>query len=307
MNIKLLPVGFVGLLVLMLAGQTQALSVFDNLNIGFLGSEEQSVDKTIWQDGPNRYVKLTSQDTRMYGPNQHPVTLEQRQVNIALAQLRIARSQAAIPVFTEEQVSLLSIMLATGLKEASAAQDVVFALEKSESKMMGLKGNSYFVAGRAFYKDGRLNLIIGDYDRVRNIGYEAAYDPSKAGIVSYSFEYGKRTKVPVGSHVFNKKTVEVPGIANRYIASGPRLDWFEIDLNEAAKSFVSRENIVRQQVIERKREDIKALLGADYQLAAAPPVRSIEERLTDLQSLKDKGLITEQEYQLKRKKILDDL
>lgn len=40
---------------------------------------------------------------------------------------------------------------------------------------------------------------------------------------------------------------------------------------------------------------------------APPPSSSTEDRLNELQSLRDKGLITEEEYQAKRRKILDQM
>lgn len=302
--LKVWAIVFLGVLP---AADALAVGFFDNLNIGFLGEKEKEVNKVLWQDGPNRYIKLAPQDTALYGPNAHPVELDQKEINVSLGLLRIAADTGVVPVFTEEQAALLSIMLASGLKVAAADQDIVFALEKSESSLMGLKKDAYFLAGRAFYQGGLLHIILGDYDRVRNISFEAAYDPSKAGIVSYSFEHGKRAKQGVGASAFTQKLYPTDGISNRVINSGPRSDWFMIDLKETSRAFVSREHEARQSEMDRKRKELQEILGPGYSMPAPVPVRSTEERLISLNELKSKGLITDEEYQAKRKQILDDL
>ncbi len=64
----------------------------------------------------------------------------------------------------------------------------------------------------------------------------------------------------------------------------------------------------------RKRQELKELLASEevnpsHPAAAvsATPTRSFEERLTTLNQLRDKGLISDEEYAMKRKQILDDL
>ena len=73
-------------------------------------------------------------------------------------------------IFTEKQIELLSKFLVKGLIQAKANQDIIFALEKTYSRLLGLKTDRLFVAGRVFYKDDKLNIIIGDYDRARDEG-----------------------------------------------------------------------------------------------------------------------------------------
>ena len=160
-----------------------------------------------------------------------------------------------------------------------------------------------------FFKDGQLNLILGDYDRVRNRGYEVAYDPTSAGIVNYSFDHGKRTKQSVGSTAFNQVIVQTPGIANKKLKN-IRRNWFVIDLSVAPKYFADREEEEKKMEMVRKRKEIEEILGRPIPVAVAPqpaPVRTTEYRLNALNNLKEKGLVTEEEYIQKRKEILEDL
>ena len=298
----------VPLLALIFVEPVLALSFFDNLNVGFLGGSE-GVDRVIWEDGPNRYVKYAKQDSSTFGKNDHPIELDQQEIAIALSMLKVKAKKDPVPVFTRPQIAILSKALAEGFKTVNPGQDIIFAMEKSEAKLLGLKKNAYFVAGRAFYKEGKLNLILGDYDRARNIGYEAAYDPSNAGIVTYNFDHGKRSKQSAGSYAFNNVTWEIHGIENM-VYNGARRDWFLIDLHEATKAFATREQDAKQSEMIRKRKEIEEILGQPipgYATPVAVPVRSAEDRLMSLNSLREKGLVSEEEYATKRKQILDEL
>jgi hypothetical protein len=63
----------------------------------------------------------------------------------------------------------------------------------------------------------------------------------------------------------------------------------------------------------RRREELGEILGSEHASRndeADQPrdaARSVEERLTILNGLKAKGLVTDEEYAEKRKQILDDL
>ncbi|WP_461481508.1 hypothetical protein [Porticoccus sp.] len=301
----------VPLLALICVEPVLALSFFDNLNVGFF-SDSDDIDRVLWEDGPNRYIKYAKQDTASQGANDHPVELDQNEIRIALSLLKVkdtGTASGATAVFTDEQIALLSKSLAEGFKGVTPGQDIIFAMEKSEAKLLGLKKDAYFIAGRAFYKQGRLNLILGDFDRVRNIGYEAAYDPSNAGIVTYNLDHGNRSKPSSGSDAFRNTTLEVNGIENR-IQNGIRRDWFVIDLHKATNAYATREEAAKQNEMLRKRKEIEEIMGQPipgYTMPVAAPVKSAEERLVSLNNLREKGLVSDEEYAVKRKQILDEL
>ena len=214
-----------------------------------------------------------------------------------------------IPVFSNDHVNLLSRIVVKGLNNAKPNKDIVFVFEKVEQKLLGLKKNSSFIAGRVFYKDKKLNLILGDYERVRNRGYEVAYDPTSAGIVNYSFEHGQRAKPSVGSSAFNKVVVKTPGIENKKLKT-TRNDWFVIDLAAAPKYFEEKVKEEKQSDMARKRKEIEEILGRPIPAIVNPqpiPTRTTESRLNTLNSLKEKGLVTKEEYLQKRKEILEEL
>jgi len=274
-------------------------------------------EDVIWEAGKNVFIKYAEQDKSNFGKNDHPVVLKVEEISKALGFLKILEKNRAASdkelksVFTVEQIDILSQNLAKGLAKAKPNQDINFALEKSFSKFFGLRSNRLFVAGRAFYKDEKLNIIIGDYDRTAEAGFEAAYDPTHMGIVAYHFDHGRRTKSSKG---FKKPIIAVQGIENKQLKKTRRTDWIVIDLKLVSEASDLRARIHKTEEQARKRKELKELLGSEeaspsHPAAAVPATatRSFEERLTTLNQLRDKGLISDEEYAMKRKQILEDL
>ena len=273
--------------------------------------------EVIWQTGTNVYIKYVEQDNSKFGENDHPVTLKVEEISKALGSIKFLENdpsdsdQEQQSVFTAEQIDVLSQNLAKGLAKAKSNQDINFALDRRSTKIFSLKANRLFVAGRAFYKDGKLNIIIGDYDRGAEEGFEAAYDPTHVGIVHYNFDHGRRTKSSKG---FKKPIITVQGIENNQFKGTHRNDWLLIDLKSVSEALDMAAKLQKSEEQARKREEIVELLGIEEASPSHPPAaapasesHSVEERLTILNRLKDKGLITDEEYAMKRKQILEDL
>jgi hypothetical protein len=286
-----------------------------------------SNDDVLWKSGFHFVVKYDQQDSGKLGKNDHPVELNDSTISNALDALRyedkslLTGKVEILPVFTVNQVEVLSKQLAKGLKDASPEQDIIFVLGNSGQKLLILKDNT-FLAGRAFYKDDRLNIILGDFDRGRNEAFEAVYDPSGNERIPYTFNYGYRTKTNTG---FKNDIVNVPGVLTKVIGNDVRQNWFVIDVNEAAAAAVARKKREEQGITgntEAMQREAEKLAQERRQLrlemakmrkemeesgAVNPGGLNIEERLLRLEQLKDKGLITEDEYQAKRREVLEDI
>jgi len=312
-------------------------------------------EDVIWQAGKNVFIKYAEQDNSKFGENDHPVVLKVEEISKALESLQIldddrsGSDQEQQSVFTVEQIDMLSQNLAKGLAKANPNQDINFALQKNIGRSFGLKSNRLFVAGRTFYKDEKLNIIIGDYDRAADEGFEAAYDPTRVGIVSYNFDHGRRTKSSKG---FKKPIIAVRGVENKQLKETQRTDWLVIDLKLVSEASDLRARTRKTEEQARKRKELMELLGSEEAspshpaavlpatvpatepgpaaatvpatvpttgivpaiatvpskaTAPAATTRSFEERLTTLNQLRDKGLISDEEYAMKRKQILEDL
>lgn len=274
-------------------------------------------DDIIWQASANELIKYIDQDTPSPGNNDHPVLLQAKEINTILQAINyhkpskdnVDTDKDFKAVFTDQQANLLGQYLEEGLKDAKPYQDIIFVMEKSVKRFTLLKPALYFVAGRVFYKDNKLNIIIGDYDLLRNEAYEAVNDPTGVGHINYSFDYGKRSK-PSG---FKNVIIHIDGVENKQLNNTRRSDWLVIDVNVASKAIEHMATLRKKDEMENRRKELLEVLDSEVAIpidASNRPdnvTQSLEERLTELKQLRNKDLITDEEYAQKRKQILDDL
>jgi len=271
----------------------------------------------IWQAGANELIKYIDQDTPSLGKNDHPVVLQAKEINSILQSINyhkqskdnVDTDKDLKAVFTDQQANLLGQYLEEGLKDAKPYQDIIFVMEKSVKRFTLLKPARYFVAGRVFYKDNKLNIIIGDYDLLRNEAYEAVNDPTGVGHIHYSFDYGQRSK-PSG---FKNVIIHIDGVENKQLNNTLRSDWLVIDVNVASKAIEHMATLRKKDEMENRRRELLEVLDSEVAIPVDASNRpdnvthSLEERLTELKQLRNKDLITDEEYAQKRKQILDDL
>lgn len=281
----------------------------------------------IWSSGINRYIKYVEQDESKFGRNEHPVELNKKEIQLALSALEmpddgfLASDEATKNIFTVQQIQLLSEQIPKGLKNAKPEQDITFVLESVETKMLGLKEKTY-TTGRIFFNENKLNILIGEYKFFRSDAFEKAYDPGGQGEVPYNFNMGKRSKP---SKAFKGMFVNVTGIENKKL-NGIRHDWFVIDVKLAAEAYVAQKNKIENPAtkydkqleaeaakLAKQRREMRAEMARmrkevqDISSKEPASAKSIEERMATLDQLLDKKLITQEEYDSKRKEILSDI
>jgi len=286
----------------------------------------------LWKSGRNQYIKYAELDTDQYGPNDHPAQLNPRQIVTALEALQFrsedffATDDDLKPVFSVSEARRLGEHLARGLREARPDQDITFVVAKSVPQLMFFTDTA-LTSGRAFYKDGRLNIIIGKYEMTINEEFERVYD-SSGQVSPYTFTHGSRTG---RSGDIRQNLANVAGIENKVVNNDPRQDWFVIDVPTAAAAVARQKQEAqrgggggvdseeaRQMRLEaarmkkeqrelklemaRMREQMKSLNNG-----GSAGGETVEERLATLERLHDEGLVTDEEYEAKRREILGDI
>ncbi len=295
--------------------------------ISFFGDDEA----VIWQGTRNNYFKYVAQDTTAFGKNDHPVVLKEQEIKAALSTLEYTKkkllgAETITPVFSYSQIQLLGQHLTTGLKQATPEQDIIFVIGGKSKKLLILT-KSTFLAGRAFYKSGKLNIIIGEFDFPRNDALEKVLDPGDTGEIAYSFDFGSRTSA---SRSLKKMAlIGIPGVMQKKIQNKPRPDWFEIDLKSAAAAALAKKDesgnpdglnqdkaLAREGEAAKMARERRAMRAEMARLRKAVKQRTndsstsekrIEERITTLDQLLEKKLISQEEYAIKRKEILNDI
>ncbi len=279
----------------------------------------------LFKSGLNIYIRLDEQDSSTV-PNQHPVTLDGAAVGDALSIIQVweknwFKPNEAQKVFSTEQARLLGQYIVLGLSKATPGQDIIFALARTDKGFLNVIRELTYTSGRAFYANGKLNVIIGEFRRSPDKFQERANASSGAPEVRYSFAHGKRTK----PSDFKLAVNTGEGIDTHTVNGEKRRDWFEINIAQAAATLAARiaqekqatkgvdSEAMRQEsarMAQERREmrlEMARMRRDMEQGATAPSAEPVEQRLKTLEELQKKGLITDEEFARKREEILKDL
>lgn len=227
----------------------------------------------LWESR-EQFVALEPRETE--GNNNHPTEIDQNRLRVQLGALRLqpTANEKAIPLFTNDSLTSLVEHLQQGLRQASPRQDVTFAVIGLHDALYGLAKQPQVTTGRLFVQNGRLNLIVGIAHREVKDREDRRLNP---------FTPGSRLAK----------------------ASEP---WQILIPTEAAGMLRERQNWI---AIPLDWKNVAAPGPATSQLpqpsALALPVRTPAERLIIIKELHDKGLITDSEFQSKRREILQEL
>lgn len=285
-------------------------------------------DDMLWESGLSLYIKLDEQDKSVSGkttPNNHPVELDEKHIAESLELLELwskdyYEAGNAENLFTVTQTRLLGEHIAKGLKQARPNQDIVFALVAMKKGGFGISEPKY-MGGRAFYHDNKLNIIIGDYNKPRDRGMEAVVGGTGITEIRYYINTGKRNK----ASKFDTQLIKVDGIDYATINSKIRKDWILLNLSKTKEIIFSKKESKRRNTKEYKQDrlfkDEAAKLAKERREMRLEMARlrkemnenksgsdlSIEERLVKLEALRDKDLITKEEYDKRRTDILNEI
>jgi hypothetical protein len=181
------------------------------------------------------------------------------------------------PLLTRSAVDALAPYLQQALQQASATEDVTFAVIGLHDALYGLAKSPKVTTGRAFYTSGQLNIIFG-------IIQQEVRDRDDRRL--YPFTPGSRQKTAEGEWTLLPLTSQ-----SGY--SQIRKDWLTFGNEWQAPA-------PQTAVVDQRAP------------AAQPEKRIIDprkpaDRLNTLKELKEKGLISEEEYRAKRLDILNGL
>ncbi len=282
-----------------------------SLCLGLAQAATANSNKTteIWKN-IDQFVVLVPQDATVgdvVPPNDQPVVIEPADLATALGTLQVYEgrgSQEAVPLFEADATQKLAAQLSAALGRATADQDILFAIEMPQkSALFGSKRVS--VAGRAFFQNQRLQMIIGELHvstmppeyKTYPIGYprlDRRLHPHQTGRRSQETRYDPASRFATGNGV------------NLYNREGKtRADWLVIDVGAFVKRNQSAPPAPAVPPVNEPPGAAPDRVGAAPAHGGALP--SIEERLLRLKRLREQDLITKEEYDRKRNEILDQL
>lgn len=227
-------------------------------------------------------IALYSDKAEPGNRNSHPITLEADQLSAALSRVRASSGETGeiIDLFPEKNRKESAALLAKELRGIDWDQELhLVSFRKVGAFFSGQRNAS---AARVFMQNGQLNLIFGQID----LFYSEFRDPD-------------RPIPPMGSRKraasLKGKIISTEGVT---FVDG-RNDWVALDLVLSAPP---PSGLVPPAKGPGQEPGEKSPMAA-----IKPKEKSIEEKLQILRNLRDKDLITEQEYVDKKREILDSL
>jgi hypothetical protein len=281
---------------------------------------ETNGDRTIWHSREQN-VKIVKQEAVKGGivtQNDHPIILDSGQIRSALAflEVRLSGADKLIPIFTAPELDVLCGKLSEALAQAGPDEDVTFAVVGQRKAVYGLARQRKMTTGRVFYREGKLNIIFGKM--VDDINEENRHDYR----ADNDFRLNPLTPGSRVKPVSHKWALEEQPDAQFHASGGMlRSDWLVLDLADMAahealgvkpaklaRAPMEAPSIPQQEIApQESRKETTASGPAPSIPSAAKPNKTIEERLTILNNLRDKKLITDEEYKAKRNNILNEL
>lgn len=240
-------------------------------------------------EGVFSYVRIEAREPGA-APNQHPFTIAPAALRAVLEQAEVGGAKPE-KLFTAKQLDEITEPLATALGRASAEQDVSLAVS-DQFGLLGPLAPRQVTTARVFRRDGQLQLIVGLLRR----DFESQFRGTGTLI---AFEPGQRAK-PV------ERGAKVAVAAGR--GSIVRDDWIALSTTAAPAAAAPAAAAVAPAAA--------AVAPATLAPAATPPApprdadtlyRSTADRLRALEKLYKDGLVSEAEYQEKRRQILREL
>jgi hypothetical protein len=246
----------------------------------------------LWQSGDQFVALVPTEQSPGSVPSDHPVSLGQDGLRGALASLEWQESADVKPVqlLTDYELSILAEQISVGLAKAAPGEELVFALIGNHPAFMGLAKRPQVTTGRVFYSQGRVNLILGMVHEELGKNDDRRLQP---------FVPGSREK----SAGFAGQVTVLPEVGEKR-----RADWLLI--NPAAVLPLPKQLPSLGAVPTPAIDAVPVASperGKPQQPGRTDKGKRIEERLLLLNGLKEKGLVTEEEYRAKRREILDDL
>ncbi len=251
-----------------------------------VNAAKPAAGQRVWVVRENSEIRLVPSEAGSQ-PSQHPAEISADVLRQRLGQVRITASGPARSLFTPDEAAELATPLADALAVAGPNDDVllVSSARRSDAQMF----RPVAVTARLFVQSGALQLIVHDarfefYDKMRGTNRPP------------EFSYGSRTR-PGNATLLDPSATVV------------RADWLALPLVAAAAAGTAAAAVAVPGAAAL------APSAAPAAPAVAAPLRprdagfadEVEQRLIMLKRLREKNLISEEEYQQKRQEILKSL
>jgi hypothetical protein len=249
--------------------------------------------KTVWQQS-DQYVKIEKQDSLPdveVKANCHPIDISVGRLRNMLDSIKVRSSEEGKPteLFTDDELKTLSAQIHTGLVSAGPDEDITFATIGHHAALAGLLKQRMITLGRVFCQGGEINIIFGDVLREVNEKEDRRLHPYLQGM-----------RKGGGGRQFELALVQGK---EKFIMKRP--DWVIFPVAGPVSTVIGPAAPAHGESVDMQTR------GGQPETPGGKPATagkgSIEERLILLNDLKNRKLITDEEYRAKRREILNEL
>lgn len=260
-------------------------------------STEKAVAAQVYS-GRYSWVRIEAREGGA-ATNQHPVQVSAADVRALLAQVQWVGDPTE-PLFSAKQLDEIAAPVASAFGRASAEQEVSFAVS-DQFGFIGPLASRAVTTARLFRQDDRLQVIIGlgrrDFEsQFRGTGTLIAFEPGQRGQI-----VDRNVKLAVAPD------------AGRQV----RADWVALAMGREVAPTAPPTSAVaapgaapppsKAAVVPSPSPTVQPATPPAAARGADEIYRNVAERLRALDKLRSDGLISEAEYQDKRKQLLRDL
>jgi pyruvate/2-oxoglutarate dehydrogenase complex dihydrolipoamide acyltransferase (E2) component len=262
--------------------------LFDSLFGGKPADAAPSVDpaQRIWRIGEFTTVQLVPAEPGA-APNQHPFRLGADVLRWQFGGIRTTVGGKTVNLFGNDEINEIAEPLAQAFALAGPGDDVL--LISSSRRGASFLTDVTAVTARLFVQDGSLQFVVRD----TRLEFVKEYISSRN---APKFSYGSRA-------LASKAAVTHSGATSR------RADWLALGLTLPGAAPAAATAAQPAPAAAAPPAAPAQVTPAAAPAAAAPePLQTeLEHRLATLKRLRDRGLISEEEFQEKRKEVLKQL
>jgi len=289
------------------------------------------------------HIRLVPQAMNGAVRNQHPAAFQPVQLRALLGSLRLAVGDGqAVGLSSPARMEDFATGLSKAFAQAGSRQDVAFVVFRAQSGLVGsVTGSKHVTSGRMFYRDNTLNVVFGVLDDEVSPFKNSTIDDFDYGSRGRAGTVQANQLVDTGTwhfHEGRRDWIEMPATREAIAAAGVAApEIIQSSAGRAADSFdygPAADTAARQEAAKAAPMASPGAAtpspsvpvngpGATAPVVVPPAAASpqsqamsspsdeswqrIENRLTQLKRLREKNLISEQDYQAKKNALLEQL
>ena len=245
----------------------------------------ESEDKLIFMFA-DQFVALAPQDSVNATPNHQPVIVSVFSLSKILSSVLVKlpnKSRDNNRLFGDSEILILSQTLSSALAKANPEQDILFKTQSGQ----GSSANLAVKKGRVFWRDSKLHVLFAEIQDAKKSSSTNDRRQDSGENTQFGSRIVRSDKVDfvfVTTHVVAKE---------KDLSGATRSDWISIDTNQLLGYTINQNSATIKHDGEK--------------LADSDRLATTKEKLEKLKFLRQKGMLSEKDYQKKVRELLDEV